>query len=222
MSATSKASVVIIDVGAAGGLHHRWRAVCPNHLPILFEAQQGHELAVLQGSGNSLSDLVGVEVEVSFLEVYRGQPLFCDIHQFLTGYGFQLHDLEKSFFVRSGTSNYGIRKGQAVVGMALYFLPPEDLVQRDRISEAKVIRAMKTYLAYGYCDVAETCWRLAESHKIISATTSGLLASMLRKLAFVPVSNPYELGTGGFTRLENQLNTIAKRLMFGRRKVHIY
>jgi len=55
---------------------------------------QGTELEILQSLDQSqLVDLLAVEVEVEFLELYSGQPLFPDVHDFMTGSGFQLVDL---------------------------------------------------------------------------------------------------------------------------------
>ncbi len=270
----SNNSVVVVDVGASGGLHHRWQAVCPRHFGVLFEADQrafeqltlterngliintalsdrkgeldfhackaqplssvyrpnielmeryhdskylegyevrgtlriqadtldnqlrlhkisdvdfakldvqGHELPVLKGSNETLKNLVGLEVEVEFIEVYQKQPLFCEVHGFVSQSGFQLIDFEKSYFLRKGTANYGIRKGQTMFGIALYFRSPEDLVEREGITEAKILRAVKTYLAYGYCDIAETCCKLAEDKQIISNETREEIRSLLEQ-----------------------------------------
>src|SRR5262249_30193129 len=53
---------------------------------------EGHELAVLQGATRTLAQAAGVEVEVAFVEAYKGQPLFCQIDHFVRGAGFDLYD----------------------------------------------------------------------------------------------------------------------------------
>jgi FkbM family methyltransferase len=51
---------------------------------------QGAELDVLRGAGPVLDGSVGLELEVEFNPLYRGQPLFADIDQFLRSRGFLL------------------------------------------------------------------------------------------------------------------------------------
>jgi len=45
---------------------------------------QGSELQILQGASSVLTDSVfGLEIEVAFTELYKGQPLFADVDLFL-------------------------------------------------------------------------------------------------------------------------------------------
>src|SRR5215831_3601703 len=55
---------------------------------------QGAELDVLHGAGTLLSDCLGLEIEVEFNEMYRGQPLFADVDYFVRAQGFHLWRLE--------------------------------------------------------------------------------------------------------------------------------
>ena len=58
---------------------------------------QGGELVALKGAEGLLSegriDIVLSEVE--FVELYKGQPLFCDVAHFLARYGYRLYSLPK-------------------------------------------------------------------------------------------------------------------------------
>ena len=65
------------------------------HQPIDFLKidVQGYELEVLKGSARSLLDVAVIYIEVSFVELYKQQPLFFDIHAFLTKFGFKLFNL---------------------------------------------------------------------------------------------------------------------------------
>lgn len=49
---------------------------------------QGFEMQVLQGATKILDQVVGMEVEVSLAELYKGQPEFSDVYEFLKGKGF--------------------------------------------------------------------------------------------------------------------------------------
>jgi FkbM family methyltransferase len=49
---------------------------------------QGSELDILKGADITLNSCVGLQLEVAFVEVYKGQPLFSDIDAFLRSKGF--------------------------------------------------------------------------------------------------------------------------------------
>lgn len=49
---------------------------------------QGGELNALKGFGESLNSCLGLEIEVEFAEIYKSQPLFGDIHNYLSSKGF--------------------------------------------------------------------------------------------------------------------------------------
>jgi FkbM family methyltransferase len=51
---------------------------------------QGSELGILQGGTRTLATVRALEVEVMFNPIYKRQPLFSDIDQFLRGRGFVL------------------------------------------------------------------------------------------------------------------------------------
>jgi FkbM family methyltransferase len=58
---------------------------------------QGYELEVLLGALESLKSTVALEVELSFVELYRGQPLFFDVAKHLYEQGFVLVWIERGF-----------------------------------------------------------------------------------------------------------------------------
>ena len=53
---------------------------------------QGGELNALKGLEESLNNCLGMEIEVEFSEIYKSQPLFGDIHNFLESKGFYFFD----------------------------------------------------------------------------------------------------------------------------------
>jgi FkbM family methyltransferase len=54
---------------------------------------QGAELMILQGATERLRTAQVLEIEVEFVQLYAGQPLFADVDAFLRAQGFQLHKL---------------------------------------------------------------------------------------------------------------------------------
>ena len=112
---------------------------------------QGSELSILRGGVNTLENVIGVEIEVEFIELYQKQPLFCEVDNFMKSNGFQLYDLRRYFWRTKEEDNYyGNQKGQLIFGEALYFKPPEKVLSMKGITREKVIRAIFIYLVYGY------------------------------------------------------------------------
>jgi hypothetical protein len=58
--------------------------------PVLLKLDvQGYEAAVLRGATQTLARVDFLLCELSFAELYAGQPLFDEIHALLTGQGFR-------------------------------------------------------------------------------------------------------------------------------------
>ena len=53
---------------------------------------QGAELEVLKGAKKTLSNTLGLEIEVEFVHLYTNQPLFGDLYTFLSSHNFELMD----------------------------------------------------------------------------------------------------------------------------------
>jgi FkbM family methyltransferase len=120
---------------------------------------QGSELSILLGGQDYLrSSIVGLKVEVEFLDVYKGQPLFADVDTYIRGNGFQLMDLRRAYWKRRDYTNF-VGKGQLVFGDALYLRTPEAFVAslKDvdaRYAESKTIKFVAACMVYGIRDYA--------------------------------------------------------------------
>jgi hypothetical protein len=79
---------------------------CAEHnihdIQILKMDIQGSELEALKGAKKKLSQqrVSLIYTEIWFVKVYRGQPLFYDLYQYLDQYGYELYDFYN--FVYSG------------------------------------------------------------------------------------------------------------------------
>ena len=66
---------------------------------------QGYDLNILKGAVSTLpKSVLGIRCEVEFLRLYENQPLFGDVQEFLTNYGFKLMRLENPGTSVTGTS----------------------------------------------------------------------------------------------------------------------
>jgi FkbM family methyltransferase len=122
---------------------------------------QGSELSILRGATRTLErQIVGVEIEVEFVELYKGQPLFDEVNRFLTESGFWLFDLRRQFLKRSVGKSLGAHKGQLVFCDALYLRNQESLKTLvDRVEDpykkkAKILNTLAICVLYGYYDYA--------------------------------------------------------------------
>ena len=115
---------------------------------------QGSELSILKGAKKTLETVVAVMVEVEFTKIYKDQPLFGDVHDFLLELGFVLMDLEHGIETTPSRGPVGARaKGQLSWGDALYFRKPENA---ERSALAFVA------LNFGYADYARSCFPIGD------------------------------------------------------------
>lgn len=59
---------------------------------------QGYEKKVILGALNSLENIVGIQIEVSMIELYKEEDLFLDMINFLDSKGFKAISIENGFF----------------------------------------------------------------------------------------------------------------------------
>jgi len=150
-----------------------------NEVDFIKIDTQGYELPILQGSYDYLDSVIGLEIEVEFVEVYKGQPLFDEVNGFVKSKGFSLVDLKRSYWKRKGTRNTTNKKGQLIYGDALYFKTPEKILKISNINQEKIIRSIYIYLAYGYVDLSQV---LLQEAKNINLLTEEVFTSLVKTL----------------------------------------
>ena len=141
---------------------------------------EGHELPILRGAERALNQVIGLEVEVSFLEVYQGQALFDQVYRFVAQRGFELFDLRRYYWQRRDLPKGVVgRKGQLVSGDALFLRPPTTVCTFPLLDDGKLRNAVKVYLAYGYPDLACELVELALAQGIIPSSLHQSLQEMI-------------------------------------------
>ena len=88
---------------------------------------QGSELFILQGAKETLKDVFGLEIEISFNATYKNSPYFADVDRFVRELGFRLFDLKPFYWKRAGCAKVGQPKGQLIQGDALYLKDVESI-----------------------------------------------------------------------------------------------
>lgn len=152
---------------------------------------QGTELEILSGlAADDWSRLALLEVEVEFLELYQGQPLFTDIHELLSSQDFELLDLRTHREYRVGPSGgrhylrqLGAVRGnprfgaQLVAGDAVYIPSPTALLDRGPAAFARLVIAL---LLYSQHDLALWLVDLMRAESDIDAVTLDAVAGEIR------------------------------------------
>jgi len=113
---------------------------------------QGTELDILKGSNKSLDCCLALEVEVEFLELYTGQPLFGDICSFLSQKGFEFYDFLTEY--RYGRKKLN-RKGQLAFADALFLRAPENVFERFGKNTDKINKYLTICEHFGKNDLVE-------------------------------------------------------------------
>ena len=95
---------------------------------------EGSELDVLRGASETLqTSVIGLSIEISFLETREKAPTFHMIDKFLTDFGFRLYDLDTFRYARKALPEprwaderigQPTRRGQVISGQALYLRDP--------------------------------------------------------------------------------------------------
>jgi FkbM family methyltransferase len=71
---------------------------CPSQNKTLLKIDtQGFEMSVLSGAEISLGKVQALQIEMSFVPLYKGQALFHDIYAYLINKGFQMVDIDPMF-----------------------------------------------------------------------------------------------------------------------------
>ena len=125
---------------------------------------QGYELAIFETGRRMLADnLLAIRCEVSFIPLYKGQPLFGDIAAHLAQFGFvplgfeEMHDWRRTTKVKhpgraAGPLPYS--RGQLVHGDVLFVRDPDRLPDSTPSEGERLLKAAFLALVYGYVDHA--------------------------------------------------------------------
>ncbi len=146
---------------------------------------QGSELDILSSlSQDQLGEVLCVETEVEFQSIYKGQPLFGDLHAFMTENGFDLLDLRtaRCNLSKSGVPNFYLKRNMntfrpnprnssfLVAGDALYFKTSGALKNKPNL-----VKGIICAMIYRYYDLAFWLLDCALHHGLITKNESDRL-----------------------------------------------
>ena len=134
-----------------------------NDIDFIKLDTQGTELNILKGAEKSLlPNILMVESEVEFQEMYENQPLFPELDIFLREHNFTLLYLNR-VYERISTLNsnkYGYSKGLLTFGDVLYV---KSISASQDFTSEKIVKFIVLLANYGYYDYAREVFKLNES-----------------------------------------------------------
>ncbi len=171
---------------------------------------QGSELSILKESTSALASAVGVEVEVEFLPLYEGQPLFGEVDGFLRAQGFDLFDLNRGYWQRSARPAVG--RGQLVFADALYFRSAESLVKASSRAGQSLANAVLAAAAYGYLDYGRTLLEWGRQRQVFGTGEAELAMAWLERACRGSRLMRLMRGVRGVGRVSRALARVAEAL----------
>ena len=112
---------------------------------------QGSELAVLKGANNVLEKCLGLEVELEFFQIYKEQPLFGEIVNYLKDHNFIFIDFVNIIrWERDAFDGYG----QSIFADGLFLITPEYLYssKKSKVIFSRYLCICLLYLRFDLID----------------------------------------------------------------------
>lgn len=142
---------------------------------------QGAEKDVLSGATKTLQSVLGLELEVEFLELYKNQPLFGDLCSQLSKQGFEFIDfLALARWERSKHTGYG----QCVFGDALFLRTPES-IDFNAISISKISSYLSILVIYNRLDLIDTVLELMNENMRRDLSEFEVVLTKIKKRSYV-------------------------------------
>jgi FkbM family methyltransferase len=155
----------------------RLDTACADFQPDVIKLDtQGTELDILHGAGHLLDQTLAVEIEVEFVQIYKGQPLFADIDIFMREHGFSLRGLRRTYW-RIGSDHPVAFGGQLFHGDALYTRPE----RMDTEKGHKILAAYRQYDLLNFYQAKGLVPKRPLITRVLSKLLSRLPNKQLRK-----------------------------------------
>lgn len=135
------------------------------------------------------SEIFGVSVEAEFAAIYKDQPMFSEIDQFLRKNGFQLFEMKRYYWKRAISPYAPNAKGQLIFADTLYLKNYESLISqyadKDRtLLKAKILKAVSLSCLYNKNDYALYLTKRAQQDGILHPLETELIFKKLQKKSF--------------------------------------
>jgi len=164
-----------------------------DHVDFMKLDTEGSELDILKGAFGILNkSVIGVSVEVEFLEMHKKQPVFSDVDVFLRSNGFALFDLETYRIERRALPAFSsspipgsqVETGQIVSGEGLYLrdgvkeIVSESLL-KDGWDDIRILKLASIMELFSLSDCAVELIQTAKQNGFLESFDNGFLIDLL-------------------------------------------
>ena len=119
-----------------------------NNIDFVKIDTQGSELKILEGGENTFDEVLGFEIEVSFIEIYKNQPLFLDICKYLNNKNFEF--INFSEMISWKRENNDVGKSQLAFADAIFLKPIEYILDKYNSNNEILFKYSLICLANNY------------------------------------------------------------------------
>lgn len=140
---------------------------------------QGYELKVLKGAESSLSELLGLEIEVEFFEMYKNQCSFGEINDYLLNNNFEFIDFTS--ITRWERDNHKNNLGKCICADALFLKTPEFVYSKYKENSEKLRAYLSICLIYKRYDLIFTTLKLFNLENSTDYLRFSKISSLLRR-----------------------------------------
>jgi FkbM family methyltransferase len=114
---------------------------------------QGSELNILNGSSKTIKNVMGFEIEVSFVKIYKDQPLFSDIYHFMIKNNFQFMGFSDQISWKRDKADVG--KNQLIFADAIFFKPFEEIIKYENNINEQLFKYSLICLSYNFLGLSK-------------------------------------------------------------------
>jgi len=140
---------------------------------------QGYELKVLKGAESSLNELLGLEIEITFFEIYKNQCSFGEIDDYLLKHDFEFIDFTSLTRWERDTPKNTL--GICMGGDALYLKTPEFVFSKYKEDSEKLAAYLSICLIYKRYDLILTTLKLFNLENSADYLRFSKISSQLRR-----------------------------------------
>ncbi len=115
---------------------------------------QGSEMLIMEGGEKTFKNTLGFEIETSFIEIYKNQPLFSEVYNYLTGKNYSFANF---FEIIQWDWNDKVRIGKRQFAFAdsIFIRPLEYILDNYKSDKETLFKYSIICLAYNYLGLSE-------------------------------------------------------------------
>lgn len=109
---------------------------------------QGSELNILNGCSETIKNVMGFEIEVSFIKIYKDQPLFSDVNDFMIKNNYQFMGFSDQISWKRNEADVG--KNQLIFADAIFLRPLKEILKYENDINEQLFKYSLICLSYNF------------------------------------------------------------------------